>query len=221
MRQEIRNKPITYLIMTLLFFSCSEGKKFNNKLAENQSESANSSEIQTTSNSWRLVGTIDDFGKETGESAIVANFQGTMSNSATSNSPLLVRAQLVEGQIYMRLFEYGRLPAYVPNSKFMYIAIRRPNGTVDYAGIFLWNGYIVDSGYLPGSDSNFSRPEWRKLSNFQDGKIKDNQLLNILLKESDPITIRIDMSWIDRTNSAVYVFDMNSSGLKELKLDMK
>lgn len=72
MRQKIRNQPIIYLIITLLFFSCSEGKKFKNKLAENQSESANSSEIQTTSNSWRLVGTIDDFGKETGENAIFA-----------------------------------------------------------------------------------------------------------------------------------------------------
>jgi len=116
----------------------------------------------------------------------------------------------------MEFREYGSIPANIPDSQFIYVSVRRPNGEVENVGQFFFSGYMVDTGYLPGSDPNFSLPEWRELPTFGDGESKDNQLLDILLEEKDAITVRVDMSRVDRYNSAVYVFDMDNSGLIEM-----
>jgi hypothetical protein len=169
-------------------------------------ENVVSTESSTIIKSWTRVGTIDDFGKETGESVIAANFTGTMSNSATTNSPLIVRAQMSDGKLYMQFLEYGRQPANMPDNRFIYVSVRRPGGDVETVGQFLFRGYMADTGYLPGSNTLTGG----------DGKTKDNQLLDLLLEETEPITVRVEMSRADRNNSAVYVFDMDNGGLRDL-----
>lgn len=157
-------------------------------------------------NTWKRIGTVDEFGKESGESVIGAEFHGTMSNSATTNSPLVIQSQLADGQIVMRFLEYGRQPADIPNSKFIEVSVRKSNAQVVQIGQFFFSGFMVDSGYLPGSNTLAGG----------DGRTKDNQLLDILLSETEPITVRVEMRKADRYNSAVYIFDMDNSGLVEL-----
>ena len=208
---------ITIFFCALYIFSCSNEESSSFTEADTNMETQGDYvEEPKRPASWEEFGTVDEFGKETGNTTIASEFSGTMSNSATTNSPLKAIAQLVDGQIYMRFLEYGRHPADMPHSKFMYIAVRRPNGDVEYVGQFLWDGYMTDGGYLPGSDPNFSLPEWRDLPTYGDGESQDNQLLDILLEETEPITVRVEMSWVDRSNSAVYVFDMDNYGLAEL-----
>ena len=171
--------PITVFVIV----SCSGG----------QSDTSKSKDLDATTDkslkSWTLVGTVDEFGKESGESVIAAIFTGHMSNSATTNALLKVRVQVADSVFYMQFLEYGRQPADMPDSKFINISVRRPNGKVETISQFLFRGYMTDS---------------------------DGQLLGILFEESEPISIRVEMKNVESYNSAVYVFDMDNSGLREL-----
>lgn len=207
------NKISLAIFALIVLYSCNSEENIPQQSEENKSQQE---EISVNQNSWVSVPTIDEFGIETGDYTIAAEFKGTMSNSATSNAELSVIAQMSDGQIYMTFREYGYMPANLPHSQFIYVSVRRPNGEVEHVGQFFFRGYMVDSGYLPGSDPNYSLPEWRDKPTFGDGSRRDNQLLDILLEESEPIIVRVEMSRVDRSNSAVYVFSMDNYGLIEM-----
>lgn len=60
---------------------------------------------------WELVRSVDEFGDPTGDTTLMANLEGTFSNTATTNSDLDVCVFYEPSFISFRLIEYGFTPA--------------------------------------------------------------------------------------------------------------
>jgi hypothetical protein len=170
------------------------------------SDSGAKNEQISKENTWKKTPTVDEFGKKTGRYTIGAEFEGFLRNSATTGDKLIVRAQVSDSTIYLSFFEYGRIPGNLPERKFIQVDVRKFSGDVVEVGQFFYSNYMVDIGYLPGSNSLHGG----------DGNTKDGQLLEILLSESEPITLRVQLSRVDRFQTTEYIFDMDNIGLAEL-----
>ena len=81
---------------------------------------------------WETVEVTDEFGDLTGDTVTSAFFEGTFSNSATTNSELTVRILDYGDAIMVKLFEYSS----TPESRMCYdgcfgeITVKRASGSV-------------------------------------------------------------------------------------------
>lgn len=64
-------------------------------------------EESAASDSWEIQYFVDDFGEETKEGFILNVCQGEFSNSATTDSPLIVRIIVTPDDIRFDMYEYG------------------------------------------------------------------------------------------------------------------
>ena len=98
------------LILVLIFASCdapldtsnqtTAGKQPNQTLPENN--------VDIEYNAWELGEFTDEFKKPTGEKYVVTTaYDGTFSNSATTNSDLIAAVQVTDVEIAIMLWEYG------------------------------------------------------------------------------------------------------------------
>jgi hypothetical protein len=133
----------------------------------------------------------DEFGDVIpGKSAIGADIQGTMSNSATSNAPLIVRIQLEDSSMYTSFYEYGREPqAKLPENEFITIKIKLANGDVSQLKLFLFQNYLTDS---------------------------HKDFFNLLMSQSSPIKVIVDLSTVSSYESTIYNFEIDPTGLKNI-----
>jgi hypothetical protein len=79
---------------------------------------------------WINIETKDSFGDDTNEKSLMFFTKGVFSNSATSNSELLVRITDFKKQFHINLFEYGKPPAARLNGLSPLIQIKNENGEV-------------------------------------------------------------------------------------------
>lgn len=179
---------IKYLItpfILMLLTGCSESTETN-------TDNTNPASSSTT---WKLETIVDEFGKETDEKQPVAEFTGTMSNSATTESLLTINAWVGETrsgetQLYFELLEYGDTPAQMPDFEFIEAPIRKSDGEVVRIDM------IVNKSRL--------------------GPVNSGELLEMLLASENGLTIRLDLVQIDRNSQTVYVFDIDKVGLAAL-----
>jgi hypothetical protein len=105
-------------------------------------------------NEWEVVIITDDFGDPTGESCQRAFFQGVFSNSATSNSELVVKVIDYGSALLLELYEYARQPnaSMGYQSTFGDISVKRADGTVE-----TYRAFAPDSGglYFDSNDEFF------------------------------------------------------------------
>lgn len=88
-------------------------------------------------NEWKNIETKDGFGDPTGEKSLVFFTKGVFSNSATSDSELLVRITEFKKTFHLNLFEYGKAPAARLNGLSPSIQIKRENGNIVYGSALL------------------------------------------------------------------------------------
>lgn len=88
---------------------------------------------QIVYNQWEATEVTDEFGDPTGETVTSAFFEGTFSNSATTNSELAVRVIDYGELIVLKLYEYKS----TPDAKMCYdgcfgnITVKRASGAIE------------------------------------------------------------------------------------------
>jgi len=102
---------------------------------------------------WETVVTTDNFGDPTGESVSRIFGKGVFSNSATSNSELIVKFVDWGDAMTLDLYEYGRTPGASVSYKSVFgvINIKQDDGTVVQVKAFAnKNGglYFSDDDYV-------------------------------------------------------------------------
>lgn len=107
---------------------------------------------QINFDSWETVQVTDDFGDPTGESVVRFFSEGKFSNSATSNSDLIVKVVDYGESILIDLFEYSS----PPSATLCYdgclgdISVKRADGTVE-----TYEGYALDIGGIYFNSEEF------------------------------------------------------------------
>lgn len=126
-----------------------------------------SSFSQLTYDKWETINYVDEFGDETGESAIRLLCKGTFSNSATTNSDLIVKFILDKKSEYIAisLYEYGSSPeaSMGYDSSFGNITVKLEDGTKKTfktfapksGGLFFTKGSYNDFIKFLTTNSNF------------------------------------------------------------------
>ncbi len=100
------------ILLLLIFFPCLANAQYNFK-------------------TWQTIPLVDEFGDETGQKTKAIFGQGTFSNSATSNSELIVKAIDYNVDILIELYEYGNGPAVTYNDITGFIKVKRANGDIE------------------------------------------------------------------------------------------
>lgn len=90
-------------------------------------------QAQLNYDKWEVIETVDEFGDKTGEKVAQIFAKGTFSNSATTNSELIVRISDYEDMMFISLFEYGKTPEakLTYDSSFGKISIKREDGLIE------------------------------------------------------------------------------------------
>lgn len=94
---------------------------------------------------WETAEVTDEFGDPTGETVVSAFFEGTFSNSATTNSELTVRALDYGDALMLKFFEYSRTPeaSMCHDGCFGEITVKRESGSV-----YTYEAFAPKSGGL-------------------------------------------------------------------------
>jgi len=181
-------KKSIYLLLAVFIISCGNEteKKTDNKEVKPKEEV----QIKNES-SWKVLNVKDEFGDIVdGKSTVVADFKGTMTNSAVADAELTARIQLQDSTLYTYFYEYNTPPqAQLDNKKFLTLKIKLANGEVLEAKQFLFNNMVVD---------------------------QDKVLLEILLNQNQPIKVIADMSQVNKYSKTIYKFEIDPKGLKEV-----
>lgn len=157
---------------------------------------------EVTDNSpWKISYYVDDFGRETESCFIYGETQGTFSNSATSNSKLVVSFLIdryldyndeISDSVQIILFEYGSnaVNNFYSEGKIYDIQVLEENDNVVYEEG--WLGSKGDRIYVWGD--------------------KDQNSIINAIKNNDTLTFRID----EQDGFSSYIFDVDCTGFKEL-----
>ncbi len=139
---------------------------------------------------WNSVQVVDEFGDNVeGKFDIGASFNGKMSNSITTGVPLIVNAYLHDSTLAFVFYEYEREPyAQLPDSEFLRIKIKTSSGELFQSEVFLYQNLMLDNS---------------------------KELLGILLNETEPLKIIVDLSRYHGFPNKVYMFELNPNGLQE------
>lgn len=97
-----------------------------------------SSDTNKSASPWKEVKIVDEFGDDTGKTAISALFKGHFSNSVTNNSDLTVKITKYDENYLMNLYEYGEYEVAFDKYSVGTMLVKRENGTVEkYKVMFL------------------------------------------------------------------------------------
>lgn len=141
---------------------------------------------QLTYNEWQETIIVDEFGDPTGETVSYALFEGTFSNSATTNSELIVKVIDYGEAILFELYEYGRTPGASMgySSEWGQISVKRADGNVES-----YRAFAPDSGGL----------YFRSKDDFYDMfRSSSEEVVKVIIKESS----------FSQYGSSVYVFTL-------------
>ena len=142
---------------------------------------------QINYNKWEEVSITDEFGDLTGESVQRAWFEGVFSNSATSNSDLVVKIIDYGSALLLELYEYARQPnaSMGYKSTFGDISVKRADGTVE-----TYRAFAPDSGglYFDSNDEFFDM-----------FRMASGETVKIVVREKA----------FSDYGSAIYVFEIN------------
>lgn len=143
------------------------------------------SQVEIQYDEWINIETKDSFGDATGEKSLVFFTKGVFSNSATSNSELLVRITDFKKQFHLNLFEYGKAPAARLNGLSPSIQIKTENGDVVYGSALLIDDihlYITKKSKLGKLISNGTGETLKVFITEQSEYSKSEYLFNIKSK---------------------------------------
>lgn len=187
---------LSIIIFSFILISCggnSDKKDKKNNEVVSEKPTTDVKEIKVKA--WEVVSKKDEFGNaiET-KTIIMADFEGTMSNSSEAYAPFTVKMLVKDSTILSAFYDYNREPrAELPESKTLSIKMKLQNGEVVKAEQFLYENMMVDS---------------------------NSELLNILLEQNEPIQAIADISLADEQSNTIYKFEINSSRLKEALKEM-
>lgn len=155
--------------------------------AENTTE-ANA--VKTGGNPWQKVPVTDEFGDLLeGQFLIAAEFTGTMTNSAVADAPLTVKMVVEDSTLFARFYEYGREPeTKLPNAEILTIKVKTEDGTVQKMEQFLVKNVMLDM---------------------------KGELKNLLLNQSTPVKVMLDLSTVGSFSNSVYTFEVDPAGFRE------
>ena len=184
-------KLIIFMFSIVLLGSCSN----NNDKSTQDKSTLESNEVASKENTdsksvWKIVDVVDEFGdKIEGESSIIGQFEGTMSNSATTDSKLTIKMQVQDSSIFTTFYEYGKQQSQLEEYKYLPLRVKIENGEVLEVKQLLFRNMMVDS---------------------------DGELLALILSQETPIKMIADFSTITKYESNVFSFEIDPKGLKEL-----
>jgi hypothetical protein len=138
---------------------------------------------------WQVVVTTDEFGDPTGESVSRIFCKGVFSNSATSNSELIVKFVNWGDAMTLDLYEYGRTPgaSLSYKSAFGMINIKKDDGTVVKVKAF-----ANKDGGLYFSENNYT------------------SLMEVINGDSTVLKIQFDERDFGLSGSSSYSFKLNN-----------
>jgi len=187
---------ILIILIAITITSCT-----NDTSSKSKTDTVVAKEIKNTANVksqveteikpvWQIEQVTDEFGdKVEGETAIVANFNGEMHNSAVSGADLTVRMSLYQSKFLTNFFEYGKSPsASLPESEYIIIKLKLSNGDKLEVKQFLSSNFMFDS---------------------------ENKLVDIVLSQNMPIKVIVDLSKANEYSSGIYYFEIDPTGLKD------
>jgi hypothetical protein len=140
---------------------------------------------------WEIAKVFDEFGDEVkGEGAIIGIFEGKMSYSATTNSDLKVKVEVgKDKESYITFYEYGNREGNLPDKKLFNIKIKKEDGETEFVEQFSMNNRLTDT---------------------------KGALIGKVLEQSTPLKINVDLKRASQYANAVYSFEIDPSGLKEI-----
>ena len=138
---------------------------------------------------WQVVVTTDEFGDPTGDNVSRIFGKGVFSNSATSNSELIVKFVDWGDAMTLDLYEYGRTPgaSLSYKSAFGEIKIKEDDGTVVKV-----NAFANKNGGLYFSDENYVA------------------LMKVINRGSSVLKIQFDERSFGLSGSSSYSFKINN-----------
>ena len=138
---------------------------------------------------WESVITTDEFGDPTGDSISRIFGKGVFSNSATSNSELIVKLSDYGDALFLDIYEYGRTPSASLSYKsaFGVINIKKDDGTVVQVKAFAGK-----SGGLYFSKNNYT------------------SLMELINGDSTVLKIQFDERDFGLSGSSSYSFKINN-----------
>ena len=184
-------KLLVFVFSIVLLGSCGN----NNDKSTQDKSTLESNEVASKENTdsksvWKIVDVVDEFGdKIEGESSIIGQFEGTMSNSATTDSKLTIKMQVQDSSIFTTFYEYGKQQSQLEEYKYLPLRVKIENGEVLEVKQLLFRNMMVDS---------------------------DGELLALILSQETPIKMIADFSTITKYESNVFSFEIDPKGLKEL-----
>jgi hypothetical protein len=179
------------LISVSLLLSCGESSTEVTQVIESVNQEPEVPTPEPAKSAWNQTGVVDEFGDIIeGKSIISSNSTGKFSNSATADSDLTVKMQLVEGNIYALFYEYNREPqAHLPESEFINVKVKVEGGEVIKVKQFLYNHMMCDT---------------------------EGELTALVKNQTSPLKVIVDLSTIDKYSNTTYQFEIDPSGLSEL-----
>jgi hypothetical protein len=141
---------------------------------------------------WQVVKVKDEFGDIVqGKSTIAADFKGKMSNSIISDADLTVTMQILADSTIVGIFyEYNKKPqAKLPETQYITAKIKLADGEVTKVKMLLFHNMMWDN---------------------------DKKLFKLLMTQSSPIKVIVDLSDISQYETTIYNFEIDPSGLKDL-----
>lgn len=155
------------------------------------SETETTNLTENTESTWKKAPIKDEFGDSVpGKFGILARFDGEMSNSAVANEKLVVSMQIQDDILYSIFYEYGSPPqSSLPDRKFLPLRIKLANNEIIEIEQFLLEDIMYDS---------------------------DDNLLNVLMRETEPFKVIVDLSKVDRYESTKYTYEVDPKGLSML-----
>ena len=174
-----------------LLLSCGESSTDDTQVVEAVDQEAEVQTPEPAKSAWNQTGVVDEFGDIIeGKSIISSNSTGKFSNSATADSDLTVRMQLVEGNIYAFFYEYNSEPqAHLPESEFINVKVKVEGGEVIKVKQFLFNHMMCDT---------------------------EGELTALVKNQTSPLKVIVDLSTIDKYSHTTYQFEIDPTGLSEL-----
>ncbi|MDB5255759.1 MAG: hypothetical protein JWM14_454 [Chitinophagaceae bacterium] len=147
------------------------------------------------SDGWHKIQVVDQFGDPVkDEYNIGTEVTGTFSNSSVKDGNLIVKIQSVDSCLFILFHEYGNKSiGLLPEGERVFPKIKTADNKTSQIGCFVFNGYMGD-----------------------DDKKK---LFNLLMTESKPFKIVLDVGLGHDHFNSVYVFAIDPTGFKEAFLE--
>ena len=182
------SKFIFVLTIPLIFIGCGSSTDSSTNI---QGGDITEEQKEVIEPSWTKSVIIDEFGDEIdGKSALGAIFSGTMSNTATQNSKLMVKMNIQDSILYTQIYEYERNLAQLPEYKYVWLKVKSNKGDITKVKQLMYSNMMVDM---------------------------DHELLSLLTESKGELKVICDLSTVSEYESSVYKYSIDNDGLSELE----